>query len=202
MIAHTTAFVTPVVEHWLEREIAQWVTKKEGRNFIYGYMSSGYSDSERRNPLPPHGLLFLISSKGSFISTIPQTGQHIQRPLLHQSWSTGWNKKWLNGPTIKDRSDDPSHHERTWNEAVNILRHHKVSRNRRVLRYEVFRSPSVLNEAINILHHNKALKWCYWSDLVSYIKSYQIGIFIVSNIIITIVYEYEFVLTYIRAHIL
>ena len=25
MIAHTTAFVTPVVEHWLEQEIAQWV---------------------------------------------------------------------------------------------------------------------------------------------------------------------------------
>ena len=24
-IAHTTAFVTPVVENWLEREIAQWV---------------------------------------------------------------------------------------------------------------------------------------------------------------------------------
>ena len=24
-IAHTTACVTPVVEHWLEREIAQWV---------------------------------------------------------------------------------------------------------------------------------------------------------------------------------
>ena len=23
-IIHTTAFVTPVVEHWLEREIAQW----------------------------------------------------------------------------------------------------------------------------------------------------------------------------------
>ena len=24
-IAHTTAFVTPVVEHWLEQEIAQWI---------------------------------------------------------------------------------------------------------------------------------------------------------------------------------
>ena len=24
-VTHTTAFVTPVVEHWLEREIAQWV---------------------------------------------------------------------------------------------------------------------------------------------------------------------------------
>ena len=25
MIAHTTAFVKPVVDHWLEREIAPWV---------------------------------------------------------------------------------------------------------------------------------------------------------------------------------
>ena len=24
-IKHTTAFVTPVVEHWMEREIAEWV---------------------------------------------------------------------------------------------------------------------------------------------------------------------------------
>ena len=24
-IAHTTTFVTPVVEHWLKREITQWV---------------------------------------------------------------------------------------------------------------------------------------------------------------------------------
>ena len=24
-ITHTTAFVTPIVEHWLEQEIAQWV---------------------------------------------------------------------------------------------------------------------------------------------------------------------------------
>ena len=29
-IAHTTAFVTPVVEHWLEREIAQWVHPMSG----------------------------------------------------------------------------------------------------------------------------------------------------------------------------
>ena len=25
-ITHTSAFITPVVEHWLEREIAQWAT--------------------------------------------------------------------------------------------------------------------------------------------------------------------------------
>ena len=32
-----------------------------------------HSDCERGNPLPPHGLLLPISSKGSFIFTIPQT---------------------------------------------------------------------------------------------------------------------------------
>ena len=30
-----------------------------------------------------------------------------------QSWCTDWNEKYLNGSTMKDRSDDPSHHERT-----------------------------------------------------------------------------------------
>ena len=43
---------------------------------LYGVklMVKGDSNSERGNPLPPHGLLFPISSKGSFICTIPQTG--------------------------------------------------------------------------------------------------------------------------------
>ena len=50
-----------------------------------------HTDNERGNPLPAQGLLFLIDSKGSFICTIPQTRLHIPRPLLHQSWSTGWN---------------------------------------------------------------------------------------------------------------
>ena len=31
-IAHTTAFVTPVVERWLEREIAQWVHPMKDRS--------------------------------------------------------------------------------------------------------------------------------------------------------------------------
>ena len=48
-------------------------------HFIYGYMGPGYmvkdhSDSERGNLLLPHGLLFPINNKGSFICTIPQTG--------------------------------------------------------------------------------------------------------------------------------
>ena len=43
---------------------------------LYGvtHMVNDHSDSERGYPLPPHGLLFPISSKGSFICTIPLTG--------------------------------------------------------------------------------------------------------------------------------
>ena len=43
---------------------------------LYGitYMVKDHSDSERGNPLPPHGILFPVSSKGYFICIIPQTG--------------------------------------------------------------------------------------------------------------------------------
>ena len=44
------------------------------RLYGVGHMVKDHSDSERGNPLPPHGLLFPISSKCSFIYTIPQTG--------------------------------------------------------------------------------------------------------------------------------
>ena len=63
--------------------------------WLYGveHIVKDHSDSERGNPLLPHGLLFLINSKGSFICTILQTGYHIPQPLLYQSWCTGWNEK-------------------------------------------------------------------------------------------------------------
>ena len=43
---------------------------------LYGvtHMVKDHLDSERGNPLPQHRLLFPISSKGSFICIIPQTG--------------------------------------------------------------------------------------------------------------------------------
>ena len=43
---------------------------------LYGirHMVKDHSDSKRGNLLLPHGLLFSINSKGSFICTIPQTG--------------------------------------------------------------------------------------------------------------------------------
>ena len=46
--------------------------------WLYGvrHMVKDHSDSERGNPLPPHGLLFSIDSKGSFICTIPDRITH------------------------------------------------------------------------------------------------------------------------------
>ena len=52
------------------------------------HMVRDHSDRERENPL-----LFLISSKESFICIIPQTGYEIPWPLLHQSWNTGCSKR-------------------------------------------------------------------------------------------------------------
>ena len=70
---------------------------------LYGirHMVKNHSDSERGNPLPPHRLLFSISSQGSFICIIP-------RPLLHQSleWEIA---QWVH--PMKDRSADPAN----WN---------------------------------------------------------------------------------------
>ena len=42
---------------------------------LYGvrHIVKDHSDSEIGNPQPPHGLLFPINSKGSFICIIPQT---------------------------------------------------------------------------------------------------------------------------------
>ena len=137
------------------RTVGGFIKRKEGNvlfndtlNTFYlrlygvGHMVKDHSDSKRGNPLPPHGLLFPISSKGSFMCIIPQTGQHI--PQAHRTMSensyhmsvryirnspdrithttvfvTPVVEHWLERETaqwvhpMNDRSDDPSHHERT-----------------------------------------------------------------------------------------
>ena len=103
-IIHTTAFVTPVVEHWLEQEIAQWVHPMNDRSndpshhertlLPWSYISlQDHSDSKRKSAAATTWTTIFGNSKGSFIRTIQHTGEHIRQPLLHQSWSTGLNKK-------------------------------------------------------------------------------------------------------------
>ena len=52
-IAHTMAFVTPVMEHWLEREIAQWVHSMKDRSDDPSHHERTLSTSELR-PAPIH----------------------------------------------------------------------------------------------------------------------------------------------------
>ena len=71
-------------------------------HFIYGYMASDIwlrtiQIAREETRCQTHRLLLLINSKGSFICTIPHTGQHTPWPLLHQSWSTGWNDLYREG---------------------------------------------------------------------------------------------------------
>ena len=75
------------------------------RLYGVGHMIKDHSDSERGNPLPLHGLLFPINCKGSFVCTIP----HVIPVVEH--WLEREIAQWVH--PMKDRSDDPSHSERT-----------------------------------------------------------------------------------------
>ena len=75
-------YLTMHSTHFIYGYMASGKHKKEtfqlmthSTHLLYGYMMLDHSDSEGGNPvLPSHGLLFLISSKGSFICTTSQTG--------------------------------------------------------------------------------------------------------------------------------
>ena len=58
-----------------EREMFYLMTHSTHlRLYDVRHMVKDHCDSEKGNPMPPHRLLLLINSKGSFICTIPQTG--------------------------------------------------------------------------------------------------------------------------------
>ena len=67
-IAHTTAFVTPVAEHWLEREIAQWVYYMKDR--------SDDPSHHERTPLP-RSYISLLILRVPFLSTLVNGLGHI-----------------------------------------------------------------------------------------------------------------------------
>ena len=80
---------------------------------LYGvrHMVKDHSDSEKGNPLPPHRLLLSINSKGCFISQRQDSTYHdLYRPVM-EYWLEREIAQWVH--PVKDRSDDPSHHEQT-----------------------------------------------------------------------------------------
>ena len=72
-------FVIGNVELPIEGRKEMFYLTMHSKHFILrlygiGHMVKDHPDSENGIPLPPHGLLFPINSKRSFICTIPQTG--------------------------------------------------------------------------------------------------------------------------------
>ena len=76
-------------------------------------MLKNHSDRERGNPLPLHRLLFSISSKVFlYASSHRQDNTHHGLCYTSRGALAGTRNSPM-GSTMKDRSDDPSHHERT-----------------------------------------------------------------------------------------
>ena len=73
-------------------------------------MVKDHSDSERGNPVSPHGLLFPISSKGSFICIIPHTRAVLRLPrernvLFNDALNTFYLRLYGVRHMVKDHSD-------------------------------------------------------------------------------------------------
>ena len=84
------------------------------RLYGVGHMVKDHSDNEKGKPLPPHGLLFPIKQQGLFYmhhptDRIAHTTAFVTPVVEH--WLEREIAQWVHA--TKDRSDDPSHHERT-----------------------------------------------------------------------------------------
>ena len=78
---------------------------------LYGvrHMVKDHSDSQKGNPLPPHGYSFRLTAR-----VLLYAPSHRQDCTYHGLCYTRLEREiaqWVH--PMKDRSDDPSHHERT-----------------------------------------------------------------------------------------
>ena len=109
-ITHTTAFVTPVVEHWLEREITQWVHPMKDRSddpshhertlYLWATSRSWYREYYTSTRWRRFILQWVVSktyltSESIRCINIPAAfhGNTRQVPWLHSClyrWFTGW----------------------------------------------------------------------------------------------------------------
>ena len=84
MIAHTTAFVTPVVEHWLEREIA--ANRSDSRlprtSCFSGYKGAGRSSEVERS-------LMVRWVIGSILHGVDPLSYFSFQPVLHDWCNKG-----------------------------------------------------------------------------------------------------------------
>ena len=98
-IAHTTAFVTPVVEHWLEREISQWVYHMKDR--------SDDPSHHERTPLPRSYIPLPVSYHLRIY--IKCFGRKEGNVLFNDTFNTFYLRLYGVGHMVKDNSDSGLH---------------------------------------------------------------------------------------------
>ena len=119
LTTHSTHFIYGYMEREREREREMFYLTTHSTHFIYGYMASDIWLRTilivRKETRCRHiGYSYRLTARVLLYAPSHRQDNTYHGLCLHQSWSTGWNEKiaqWVH-PT-KDRSDDPSHHERT-----------------------------------------------------------------------------------------
>ena len=100
LLTHCTIF--PHMLSLLQGRREMFYLTTQSTHFIYGYMASYHSDSERGNPLPPHGLLFPISLCYTSRGALPGTrNSSMGRPT------------WRIDPTTHRTMSERSYHRAT-----------------------------------------------------------------------------------------
>ena len=129
---HTTAFFTPVVEHWLEREIAQWVHPMKDQSddpshhertiLPWSYISLWMNGKHTYHSLCYTSCGALAGTRNSSMGPPWRID-----PLTHCTISKCSYLRATSHSTMKDRSDNPSHHERTLLPRSDISLYHEGS---------------------------------------------------------------------------
>ena len=145
------------MEHWLEREIAQWVHPMKDRSDDPSHHEQTLYLWATSRSFHFMGILCLVSSKWSFICTIPQTEQHIPLPLIHQLWNIGWNEytRW-------NQSNDLPHREK-------ILYHWATSHSTEWWHSHI----SVCHLMVNSSNQPTLVRQCLSSLVAHYLDWYQ-----------------------------
>ena len=88
-IAHTTAFVTPVVENWLEQEITQWVHPMKDRSDVPSHHEQTLLPSQMRLMVVVNKLTLLDKYWSQAIGIL--TARHLGQGEL---WHRGQGELW------------------------------------------------------------------------------------------------------------
>ena len=114
-IAHTTAFVTPVVEHWLERKIAQWLHHMKDRSddplhpFCWDVIKHSFIHSQKKVNLYQWATVYRFQwTKNAKIQLRRICGFHLNLAKVHPAIKTMTIKAFVQSLNETKHSHTPA----------------------------------------------------------------------------------------------